>query len=106
MRHRYHFYVYFIRQMILNIECPFLVYLGIMSKTSVDKDGNPKYSDIDSENDVSPSKVAEDGISLISKVKPLKFCLMSKVFHGISLISKVFRESETLDKTLEVSRNV
>jgi hypothetical protein len=39
-------------------------------------------------------------------VKPLKFCLMSKVFHGISLISKVFRESETLDKTLEVSRNV
>ncbi len=47
-----------------------------------------------------------DGISLISKVKPLKFCLMSKVFHGISLISKVFRESETLDKTLEVSLNV
>jgi hypothetical protein len=47
-----------------------------------------------------------DGISLISKVKPLKFCLMSKVFDRISLISKVFRENVTLDKTLEVSQNV
>jgi hypothetical protein len=26
---------------------------------------------------------------------------MTKVFHGISQISKVFRENETLDKTLE-----
>ena len=48
----------------------------------------------------------DDGISLISKVKPLKFCLMSKVFHGISLISKVFRVNESLDKTLELSQNV
>ena len=61
---------------------------------------------MDSENVVSQSQMTQDGISLNSKVKPLKFCRMSKVFHGISLMSKVFRETETLDKTLEVSRNV
>jgi hypothetical protein len=77
-----------------------------MSKPSMEEDGNHKYSDIESENDVPQSKVTQDGISLVSKLKPLKFCLMSKVFHGISLISKVFRENETLDKTLEVSQNV
>jgi hypothetical protein len=36
--------------MIANIKCAFLVYLGKVSTTSVDEDGNPKYSDIDSEN--------------------------------------------------------
>ena len=72
----------------------------------MEEDWNPKGSDIHSENDMSQSMLTQDGISLISKVKPLKFCLMSKVFHGISLISKVFRENETLDKTLEVSQNV
>jgi len=77
-----------------------------MPTISVEEDRNPKYEMIESENDVSQSEVTEDGISLNSKVKPLKFCLMSKVFHGISLMSKVFRENETLDKTLEVSRNV
>jgi hypothetical protein len=64
-----------------------------MSKPSVEEDGNHKYSAIESENDVSQSKVTQDGISLISKVKPLKFCLLSTVFHGISLISKVLREN-------------
>ena len=53
--------------------CPILVYLGIMSKTSVDEDGNPKYSDIDSKNDLPQSHVTQDGISRISKVKPLKY---------------------------------
>ena len=77
-----------------------------MSKPSVEEDGNHKYSDIESENDVLQSKVTQDGISLISKGKPLKFCQMSKVFHGISLISKDFRENETLDKNLEVSQHV
>ena len=72
----------------------------------MEEDGNPKGSDIHSENVMSQSVETQDGISLISEVKPLKFCLMSKVFHGISLISKVFRENETLDKTLEVSQNV
>jgi hypothetical protein len=81
--------------MIANIKCPFLVYLGMLSKTSVEEDGNHKYCDVESENDESQSKVTQGGIYLISKVKPLKFCLMSKVFHGISLISKVFRENET-----------
>jgi len=42
-----------------------------------------------------PQLRGQDGISLNSKVRPLKFCLMSKVFHGISLMSKVFRENET-----------
>jgi hypothetical protein len=70
MRHRYHFYVLFIQEMISNIKCPFLVCLGIMSKPSVEEDRTHKYSDIKSENDVSQSKVTQDGISLISKVKP------------------------------------
>jgi hypothetical protein len=50
-----------------------------MSKPSVEEDGNHMYSDIESENDVSQSKATQDGISLISKMKPLTFCLMSKV---------------------------
>ncbi len=61
---------------------------------------------MDPENVVSQSEMTQDGICLNSNVKPLKFILMSKVFHGISLMSKVFREMETLDKTLEISRNV
>jgi hypothetical protein len=39
-------------------------------------------------------------------VNSLKFSLISKVFHGISLFSKVFRETETLEKTSEISKNV
>ena len=62
-----------------NIKCPFLVYLGIMSKSCLEELGNPKYETNGLSWNRGKHFRGHDGIRGMSKhlMKPLKFCLKS-----------------------------